>query len=188
MKPAGGKSQTILDAAQALILKLGLRGTSMEAIARRAGIAKPTLYVYFPDKAAVFSALIDRLVDGWRQEFFGALHGEGDIVQRIGAAMTAKHKAVMRLLANSPHSEELYGEHDRSAARQFAAFEAELAAAIETELSLAGVARARMVTQLFLAAVFGIGRKAQSVAELGPAFRLLSERLIRPELPVAMSP
>jgi hypothetical protein len=45
------------------------------------------------------------------------------------------------------------------------------------------VTRARIVTQFFLAASFGIGRKAQSMAELGPAFRLLSERLIRPELP-----
>jgi AcrR family transcriptional regulator len=183
MKPAEGKAQIILEAAQELVLKHGLRGTSMEAIARQAGIAKPTLYVYFPDKAAVFAALVDRLVDAWRQEFFGALRGDGDLVQRLGAAMTAKHKAVMRLLANSPHADELYGEHDRSAAPQFTAFEMELSAAIEGELAVAGVTRARIVTQFFLAASFGIGRKAQSVAELGPAFRLLSERLIRPELP-----
>lgn len=183
MKPAEGKAPIILDAAQALILKLGLRATSMEAIARQAGIAKPTLYAYFPDKAAVFGALLDRVVEDWRQEFFSALHGEGDAVQRIGAAMTAKHKAVMRLLANSPHAEELYGEHDRAGAKQFAAFEAELSAAVEAELTKAGIARARIVTQFFLAASFGIGRKAQSAAELGPAFRLLSERLIRPELP-----
>jgi AcrR family transcriptional regulator len=183
MVPAEGKARQILDAAQELILKHGLRGTSMEAIARRAGIAKPTLYAYFADKGAVFDALVDRLVEAWRQEFLTAFRGEGDLVQRIGAAMTAKHKAVMRLLAGSPHAEELYGEHDRGAARQFAAFEAELAAVIESELNMAGVTRARIVTQLFLAASFGIGRKAQSVAELGPAFRLLSERVIRPELP-----
>ena len=42
--------------------------------------------------------------------------------------------------------------------------------------------RARVMTQLFLAASYGIGRRAQSVAELGPAFRLLAERLLRPEL------
>jgi AcrR family transcriptional regulator len=114
MKAAEGKSRLILDAAQELILKLGLRGTSMEAIARQAGIAKPTLYVYFPDKGAVFSALVDRVVETWREEFFAALRGDGDVVQRIGAAMTAKSKAVMRLLANSPHAEELYGEHERS--------------------------------------------------------------------------
>ena len=44
MKAAEGKRETILRAASTLFLKHGLRGTSMEAIARAAGIAKPTLY------------------------------------------------------------------------------------------------------------------------------------------------
>lgn len=183
MAAAETRIASILDAAQQLILKHGLRGTSMEAIARQAGIAKPTLYAYFPDKAAIFAALVERLIGEWRTAFQAGLAGEGDVVQRIAAAMTAKHKAVRRLLANSPHADELYDEHDRSGAAQFAAFETELAAAIETELAAAGVVRGRIVTQFFLAAGYGIGRRAEAVAELGPAFRLLAERLLRPELP-----
>jgi AcrR family transcriptional regulator len=183
--PSETRKSGILDAAQRLILKHGLRGTSMEAIARAAGVAKPTLYAYFPDKSAVSAALLERLLGGWRAEFLAALHGEGDVVQRIAAAMTAKHKSARRLLENSAHADELYAEHDRGWAAQFAAFDAELALAIEAELAAAGVARARIVTQFFLAAGYGIGRRAQSTAELGPAFRLLAERLLRPELPDA---
>jgi len=179
--PVEARKEGILDAAQALILKHGLRGTSMEAIARQAGIAKPTLYAYFADKGAVFDALLERLIGAWRAEFLAALRGEGDVVQRIAAAMVAKHKAARRLLDSSPHANELYEEHDRGWAVQFARFDAELAAIIEAELSAAGVARARIVTQFFLAASYGIGRRAQ-LAELGPAFRLLTERLLRPEL------
>lgn len=182
MAPAATRKEGILDAAQMLILKHGLRGTSMEAIARAAGIAKPTLYAHFPDKSAVFTALLERLIAAWRADFLSALQGEGDVVQRIAAAMTAKHKAVHRLLDSSPHAEELYAEHDRGVAAHFAAFEAELAAKIEAELAAAGVSRPRIVTQFFLAASYGIGRRAQSAAELGPAFRLLSERLLRPEI------
>jgi AcrR family transcriptional regulator len=181
--PAEARREGILDAAQVLILKHGLRGTSMEAIARQAGIAKPTLYAYFADKGAVFEALLERLIGAWRAEFFAALHGDGDVVQRIGQAMVAKHKAARRLLEASPHADELYDEHDRGWAAQFALFDAELAGIIEAELAAAGVARARIVTQFFLAASYGIGRRAQSMAELGPAFRLLAERLLRPELP-----
>ena len=181
MTPVEARKEGILDAAQALILKHGLRGTSMEAIARQAGIAKPTLYAYFADKGAVFDALLERLIGAWRAEFLAALRGEGDVVQRIAAAMVAKHKAARRLLDGSPHANELYEEHDRGWAVQFARFDAELAAIIEAELSAAGVARARIVTQFFLAASYGIGRRAQ-LAELGPAFRLLAERLLRPEL------
>lgn len=183
MKSTAAKSETILEAAQRLFLKHGLRGTSMEAIAREAGIAKPTLYAYFPDKQAVFDALLERLIGAWRAEFTAALQGDGDVVQRVAAAMTAKHKAARRLLEGSPHADELYEAHDRGWATPFAAFEAELGAAIEAELAAAGMARARPMTQLFLAASYGIGRRAQSIAELGPAFRLLAERLLRPELP-----
>ena len=181
MTPVEARKEGILDAAQALILKHGLRGTSMEAIARQAGIAKPTLYAYFADKGAVFDALLERLIGAWRAEFLAGLHSEGDVVQRIAAAMVAKHKAARRLLDASPHATELYEEHDRGWAAQFASFDAELAGIIEAELSSAGVARARIVTQFFLAASYGIGRRAQ-LAELGPAFRLLTERLLRPEL------
>ena len=79
-------------------------------------------------------------------------------------------------------ADELYGEHERGGAAHFAVLESELGAAIERELAAAGVARPRLLTQLLLAASFGIGRKAQSIAELGPALRLLVDRLVRPEL------
>jgi len=184
MKATEGKREAILAAATTLILKHGLRGTSMEAIARAAGIAKPTLYAYFPDKAAIFSVLVADLLAGWRDDFLTALNGEGDIVQRAGTALTAKHKGAMRLLSGSPHAAELYGEQDRTAAAQFQAFDATLSTALESALAAAGVGRARQLTQLLLAASYGIGHKAQSIAELGPALRLLAERLIRPELPL----
>lgn len=182
MTPAQARKEAVLDAAQMLALKHGLRGTSMEAIARQAGIAKPTLYAYFPDKPAVFAAVLDRLLEDWRAQIEAALAGDGDLVRRIAAALTAKHKAARRLLDSSPHADELYEAHDRGWAREFAVLETELGGAIEAELAGAGVARARQLTQLLLAAGYGIGRKAQSAAELGPAFRLLAERLLRPEL------
>src|SRR3569832_1536470 len=185
MSSTTGKRETILAAAQALFLKHGLRGTSMEAIAREAKIAKPTLYVYFPEKGAIFAALLNELVATWREDFLSTLHGEGDIVSRAGAALTAKYKGLMRLVAASPHAEELYGEGDRRRASELKQLDDELAAALEAELTIAGVMRPRLVAQLLLAAAFGIGHKAQSPAELGPALRLLAERLIRPELPGA---
>jgi len=179
------KREAILSAAQELLLKNGLRGTSMEAIARQARIAKPTLYAYFPDKAAIFKTLVDAVIAQWRDNFVQALQGDGDIVQRVGAALTAKNKGAMRLINASPHAAELYEAHDRVSAAQFRSFDAEVAAALEAALSQAGVVRARLLTQMLLAASFGIGHKATSPAELGPALRLLAERLIRPELPAA---
>ena len=113
----------IVDAARHLILRQGLRATTMEAIAREAKIAKPTLYGYFPDKEAVFAAIIQALVDDIRAAVDAALHGEGDVVARVGGALAAKYKVVAKLLEGSPHADELYSEHGRSAAAQFAAVE-----------------------------------------------------------------
>ena len=165
------------------MLKHGFRNTSMEAIARAAAVAKPTLYAYFPDKSAIFTELVRRVLAERRSNFLAALADDGDIVARVGTALTAKAKGAMRLLAASPHAAELYGEHDRLGGAMVRAYDDEVSAALEQALSEAGIGRARFLTQLLLATSYGIGHKAQSPAELGPALRLLAERLIRPELP-----
>lgn len=53
-------SQAILDAAFAEVLSHGIRRTSISDIARRCGIARQTLYRYWPDAQAVFAALVTR--------------------------------------------------------------------------------------------------------------------------------
>jgi len=183
LAPTETKREAILQAAAELMLKHGFRGTSMEAIARSAGVAKPTLYACFPDKTAVFAELVQRVVAEWRGNFLAALAGDGDVVTRVGAALTAKTKGTLRLISASPHAAELYSEHDRLSAPLLRDYDRQVSDALEAALRDAGVAQARFLTQVLLAASFGIGHKAQSPAELGPALRLLAERLVRPELP-----
>lgn len=183
LAPTETKREAILQAAAELMLKHGFRGTSMEAIARSAGVAKPTLYACFPDKTAVFAELVQRVVAEWRGNFLAALTGDGDVVTRVGAALTAKTKGTLRLISASPHAAELYSEHDRLSAPLLRDYDRQVSGALEAALREAGVAQARFLTQVLLAASFGIGHKAQSPAELGPALRLLAERLVRPELP-----
>ncbi|WP_438353476.1 TetR/AcrR family transcriptional regulator [Microbacterium sp. CJ88] len=50
----------ILDAALAEVLAHGIRRTTVSDIARRCGIARQTLYRYWPDAQAVFAALVTR--------------------------------------------------------------------------------------------------------------------------------
>ena len=67
----------IVDAARHLILKNGLKGTTMEAIAREARIAKPTLYAYFPDKESVFGAIVAALTAELSTAFHAAISAPG---------------------------------------------------------------------------------------------------------------
>ena len=66
--------------------------------------------------------------------------------------------------------------------RSSRAVEQEVEAAITGALQQAGIARPRPLTQLLLASAYGIGSKSATPAEIGPAIRLLVERLVRPEL------
>jgi len=56
-------SEKIVDGAAQLMLEHGYSGTSIEAVANLAGVAKRTLYHRFPDKRDLFTAVIERRRD-----------------------------------------------------------------------------------------------------------------------------
>ena len=65
--PAAEKREAILAAALRLIARLGLHNTPVSAVAREAGVAAGTLYLYFPSKEAMINALyLDVLADRQR--------------------------------------------------------------------------------------------------------------------------
>jgi AcrR family transcriptional regulator len=55
--------ERILEAATGLFLTEGYGSTSIEAVARRAGISKRTFYHRFDDKAALFAAVVHRIIE-----------------------------------------------------------------------------------------------------------------------------
>lgn len=54
------RRERILDAARDLIVRDGYGNASMHAIARAAGLTRPTLYAEFADRDELFAALMDR--------------------------------------------------------------------------------------------------------------------------------
>lgn len=56
---------TILDHATDAFLRDGYAATSIEAIARQAHVAKRTIYARWDGKAALFLAVVRRLIDNW---------------------------------------------------------------------------------------------------------------------------
>ncbi len=57
------KREQILHGAQRLFLARGYTGTSTDAIAKAAGISKETLYAYYPNKEALFAAVLQHVMD-----------------------------------------------------------------------------------------------------------------------------
>ena len=53
------KRAAILDAAKQLFLSGGFSGTSMDAVAKKAGVSKLTVYSHFSDKETLFSSAVE---------------------------------------------------------------------------------------------------------------------------------
>ncbi|KPP87617.1 MAG: TetR/AcrR family transcriptional regulator [Rhodobacteraceae bacterium HLUCCO07] len=55
----------ILEAALDVFSTNGFRGSTVDQIARAAGLSKPNLLYYFPSKEAIHTALLDGLLEAW---------------------------------------------------------------------------------------------------------------------------
>lgn len=64
---------SLLDAAEALFATLAFPDVKMAEVARRAGVSKGTVFVYFPTKEALFLELLERRLDAWLQGLDRAL-------------------------------------------------------------------------------------------------------------------
>lgn len=87
----------ILDVALELFLERGYKGTSMEAVARAAGVTKPVVYACFTSKAELFGALLDREEQRMLAQFSTALAlgaESGDVRATLIAGFTSMLNAV----------------------------------------------------------------------------------------------
>lgn len=86
----------ILEVAEELFLDLGYGETSIEQIAKRTRVSKRTFYYRFPDKAALFGAVVHRIVDRLRPPDVAGLF-VGDNVEGILARLA---RAIFRVALN----------------------------------------------------------------------------------------
>lgn len=115
--------ERILDAATELFFAEGYGATSIETVARRARVSKRTFYHRFPDKAALFGAVIHRIVERLRPPADAPLYEGGsldEILKRLArlilhAALTPTALSLSRLMIAEAHR---FPELARVAARE----------------------------------------------------------------------
>jgi AcrR family transcriptional regulator len=69
----------ILDAASGLFIEHGYEGTSMEAVAKAAGVTKPVVYACFAGKEELFEALLEREEARVLQTIQASLPADADV-------------------------------------------------------------------------------------------------------------
>jgi AcrR family transcriptional regulator len=81
------RHQRILDAATRVFSTKGYHGTLVDEIAAEADTSKGGVYFHFPNKQAIFLALLDRLANILRERVEQAVADEPDPLKRAEAAL-----------------------------------------------------------------------------------------------------
>ena len=120
MSPPRGDAEArhvaILDAALQVFGQYGYRRTSMDDIARAAGIGKGTVYLSFAGKEEVFQALSRRLAQRMLAGAEAARHRPGTTADKLGAMHAAWFGTYAETIRRSPHAAELLdAKHQLSA-------------------------------------------------------------------------
>jgi AcrR family transcriptional regulator len=96
--------ERILQAAMAVFAERGYASTSVDEIARRAGSSKGGVYFHFPNKQAIFEALIAELVTVLEHSVREAIAREHGALARVDAALSvvirtfSAHRGLTHLL------------------------------------------------------------------------------------------
>lgn len=157
------KADAILNAAQRLFTQFGFRRTSMEDIAREAGIAKGTVYLYFDGKEAVFRAMQARNL-ALAQTLCDAAEASGGSFQdRLRRVLEALYASMYDRYGQSEHLVELSstrlavgpdiaGQVDETYARRITDFLRSAADRGEADLAMSGLDAAAITATLQAAA------------------------------------
>jgi AcrR family transcriptional regulator len=102
------RGDRILDALAALITRWGYGKTTVDDIAREAGVAKGTVYLHWPTKGAMLQALIEREEREWN-----AVVAERMMADPRNGSISSTYRHALALSMESPLLRALFtGDHD----------------------------------------------------------------------------
>jgi AcrR family transcriptional regulator len=183
------KRSQILEAATRMFSQHGVRRASVDLIAERAQVAKPTIYAHFGSKDDLFAAVCADVGARILAAAKAAAAEEANLVDRVTAVLAAKFSVVFELALSSPYANELLRPASVAAQASIAAADAAFrrtltdviasaARAGELDLRRLGVGAGELTHQL-LQVGYGASYGAASVDEQRRHLRALVTSLLR---------
>jgi AcrR family transcriptional regulator len=148
---ATDKRDRILDAAQELFVRYGVKRTSIDDVAREAGIAKGTVYLSFESKAELFAAIADRLCASTFADVQRIALETTPLTKRLVGILDRYIGATHRLIAQSPHIAELTASKETLSAAAFDALDRRIHSLLSVLLGEAGITRDEAADMLLAA-------------------------------------
>lgn len=107
MSPANGKREAIIHAAWSLIRHYGYGKTTIDDIARKAGVGKGTVYLYFRSKTDIMLALTDLTNERITRELERIAARNDAPDERLRACVIYRVMTLFDLVHRYPHSEDV---------------------------------------------------------------------------------
>lgn len=153
------KRNRILDAAVVEIARSGYYGTTVARIARRAGVADGTIYLYFENKDAILTAVLDRAMDRFIRRGAVEIPARGGARERLAAVVRQHlelvgqdHDLAVVLQVELRHNLQFMGVYSRTRLREYLGILAEILAQGQQE----GVFRADAEPRDTAKLIFGV--------------------------------
>jgi AcrR family transcriptional regulator len=159
------KRTRIVQAAQSLFIRYGVKRTSIDEVARAADIAKGTLYLYYESKEMLFAEVAKNICADILAEARRAAAMPVPLAERLVGILDAEIGVLHRLVEHSPHVRELTETKEAIASAAFATLDRDIKQLITTLISEENIARQDTV-EMFLAAAVGTIASGDSEARL----------------------
>ncbi|MCT4577663.1 TetR family transcriptional regulator C-terminal domain-containing protein [Donghicola sp.] len=125
-------TEAILEAALVVFSQYGFRGSTLDQIAKAAGLSKPNLLYYFKSKEAIFTEVLEGLLDNWLDPL-REMKEDGDAIEEILAYMKRK----LQMSRDFPRESRLFAnEIIQGAPRMMHAIEGELKELVDEKVKI----------------------------------------------------
>lgn len=134
------RRQEILWAAAQVFAAKGFHAARMEEVAERAGVAKGTVYLYYPSKEALFLATLEAILTQWLDELERAAAGPGTAGERVCSLLEAnftlanRHASLICLAAQESEAWCLRAQVNEAEKERMRAFVVRLARGVQKVL------------------------------------------------------
>ncbi len=166
------RRREILEAARACFLQFGYAKTSLDDIAKRAGISRPLIYRKFKNKEDVFSAVYEDLMEGLYPGVEAVLAGRGSPREKLLGVYEHLLLQPWEAVMSGPMASEFF----EACARIVPEVEAKHAR-LRLKYTQA-VLGAKELSEVFILAVEGLGADLPSVRVLRRRLQILVERFV----------
>lgn len=170
----------VLDATYTCLTLHGVRRTTMDDIAREAGMSRSAVYQYVRNKDDAFRRLAERLHTQALDQAREAAAAPAPAADRVRGVLGAKLELVRKLAGDSPHAGELLDHKARLFADICAKFVTDLSALLAEVFAEAGVRAVAPAeaADICIALVIGLEERPDGTRLLQPAAEALITGLL----------